>query len=610
MDASELVIPAEVVEGGGSVIVSVGVSPSIGGCSSVVDRREEATCLYIPESTCGNRMAELPRSSNQLFSSHCQDAPQEVKLASISSSPLSISSLEGKQVRRRSGKMESSSGCSKRSRLGQMEDLSMNEADFNDVKEKSQMDKIKNGLSGKRVDRRNGKVSMKSKYDFFSLKAGMVSFNSGGGGNNSSGISGLKPDVFDITKHLDEVAVKELIDGRYKGPTLATDKGKRPENLNDGILNSVRNVCSILQRKKPLKVQSSAENDNTYNSNLSAAPMCVDASKNDDEKGDTCITDLSYDGKVQLKVLDFPLCQPKDILECVGLPPPVDLVALLVDASKPSIFRKDSFESRGKQISQRTSLPFSDTIKLSTNKSVCHGKWAKVDNTSALFEGKTSFINELACLNYDPKLVPVESMKHLPVINYPVPCTSNGFPLTDFCSSSSATCSRASQLSPELGGSLQSEEDAGDSPRALVAAETLCEILKQFPKKEQNQRMSWTSKLSDNTIKGCRSKIYHKNREILSKPESVVSSRDISKFKDTSSIYKKPRLLNNEKGKDLTNGTKGLANWSMPRSSTQSPSRSYRDAYANVKSYNSFVMPPPPTSKVFNKDCNNRQRLR
>lgn len=139
--------------------------------------------------------------------------------------------------------------------------------------------------------------------------------------------------------------------------------------------------------------------------------------------------------------LDSLLCQPKDILKRIGLPPPVDLDALLADATKPVIFAKDILDSRGKQISHRASLVYADA-------NACHSKWVKIENTVALFAGRTDFLAEFDSLNYDPKLVPVKSMKYLPSTNYAAPSAYVSFPFIDFGSSLYATCSRASSLSP------------------------------------------------------------------------------------------------------------------------------------------------------------------
>lgn len=54
--------------------------------------------------------------------------------------------------------------------------------------EKCQMAKPKNVLNGKRLDKRDGRISMRSKCDLFSIKTGMVSFNSAGGGKNCLGM--------------------------------------------------------------------------------------------------------------------------------------------------------------------------------------------------------------------------------------------------------------------------------------------------------------------------------------------------------------------------------------------------------------------------------------
>lgn len=62
--------------------------------------------------------------------------------------------------------------------------------------EKTQLAKQKNNFGSKRGDRRNLKASMKTKYDSFSVKAGLASFSLAGGGNNFFGMIQSRERVF------------------------------------------------------------------------------------------------------------------------------------------------------------------------------------------------------------------------------------------------------------------------------------------------------------------------------------------------------------------------------------------------------------------------------
>ena len=120
-----------------------------------------------------------------------------------------------------------------------------------------------------------------------------------------SGIYGLKYDTSDITKHLDELSVNELLVGICHGPS-SEDKGKKVGSLNENILQSVRKACSILRIQKPLQSRNSTEIDNSCNLKVSMCPESSDpsmASRNDGDKGDNCPADPSSFDKVSFKHL-------------------------------------------------------------------------------------------------------------------------------------------------------------------------------------------------------------------------------------------------------------------------------------------------------------------
>lgn len=114
----------------------------------------------------------------------------------------------------------------------------------------------------------------------------------------------MKADTYDVTKHLDELSVNELLDGSYKGPSFAKDKGKKAANLNETIVQSVRKACSILRLHKPLQNQNSTEIDNSCNLKVSTCPVSSDASaasRNAGDKGDSSTVHPCSSDMVSLK---------------------------------------------------------------------------------------------------------------------------------------------------------------------------------------------------------------------------------------------------------------------------------------------------------------------
>lgn len=119
--------------------------------------------------------------------------------------------------------------------------------------------------------------------------------------------------------------------------------------------------------------------------------------------------------------LEFPLCQPTDVLERIALHPFRDFESLLIDVSKLAISTKNSNDLRsGKQVSRRASLPSfpwshafggncrtsSDTPKLSTSRSTCQGKWARTGLIASSTDIDRSSFTNFDSFSYDQSLVP------------------------------------------------------------------------------------------------------------------------------------------------------------------------------------------------------------
>lgn len=116
-----------------------------------------------------------------------------------------------------------------------------------------------------------------------------------------SGVHGLKSDNNDITKHVDDLPLNELLDGTYKNPSIGKDKGKKPANVNDSFLHSVRKACSILQLPRTVHPQHIAEVDSHSEMKMSSLPLSttsVVANGVNGDKGESSISDLSSSNKV------------------------------------------------------------------------------------------------------------------------------------------------------------------------------------------------------------------------------------------------------------------------------------------------------------------------
>lgn len=149
------------------------------------------------------------------------------------------------------------------------------------------------------------------------------------------------------------------------------------------------------------------------------------------------------------------MCQTKDILERLSLPPAKDLETLLQDAAKPSASSRNASDSRsGKQISRRVSLPpfpwshaynghcrtNTDSVKLLANRSTCSGRWMTIKHKLGSPLTSTNCFTDLESVVYDQTLVP--SPPDLGIRNQAL-VSSEGPPLFERDSSPGTSCPRA-----------------------------------------------------------------------------------------------------------------------------------------------------------------------
>ncbi|KAL5749971.1 hypothetical protein ACOSP7_024574 [Xanthoceras sorbifolium] len=642
---------AEVVgAGAGACESSSRVSFLVNSCTTFLRQKDVTSTVNDSESALWDKIpeTELHKHDNQLPGIQAEDSFEQVQSRG-SNCPSSTSRSEFVQVQRKAGKVSrSSSGGSKRPRLAQLED-NMSSAGVDDIKdisdivgpcptkcnslEKSQIAKQKNNCSGRRGDKRNFKVPMKAKYDTFSMKAGLASFSSAAGGNNLLGLYGLKSDARDVTNHVDELPLKDLLDGSlYDCPSLTKDKDKKAANRNENFLLSVRKACTILPLSKPVQSPNFAEMDGSSCKKLLVSPpssVCLVSSGVNSDKKDSSATNLSSCDKescskpgTPVNPLDFPLYQPKDIFERLALPPPKDLEALLLEATKPSASSRTNSDIRsGKLISRRPSLPpfpwshtfnghcrtNSDAVKLLTSRTTCQGQWARIESSAISHGTPTDCFTNLELLTYDQSLVP--------------PSTSVSIPWHEW--GSSLTSSKASLVNLASGVGPKNQVPAEHCPKVLAAAQTLCDMATQSLRRNPNGSIKWPKKPSQKAMKARKSKSFEKPEELSSTGQmSLLASDNLLRGGvNHMTPSKRPKLSTGENKKDLChiNGVrKGSIDWSTPKSSRSSPNRSVRDLIAEGRHSSvdvprqSCMMPPPAPgpSRISDKASNSQQKQR
>ncbi|XP_044476629.1 uncharacterized protein LOC123204127 isoform X4 [Mangifera indica] len=411
-------------------------------------------------------------------------------------------------------------------------------------KEKSQIVKQKSNVNGKRSDKRNFKNSMKGNYDSLFVKAGLVSFCSAAGGNSFFGAYGLKSDIDEITKHVDDLLLRDLLDGTYKCPSLGNDKGKKATNVNENFVQSVRKACSILPLAKTPLSQNFTEMDSCTNKKpVVCTPNSISSVSGgvNVDKGDSCTPNLSSCNKKccdkpgTAANLYFPLYQPKVILEKLALPPPKNLEALLLDAAKPSASSRNNSDVRsGKHISSRASLPpfpwshtyngncrtNSDAVKLLTSRSTCQGQWARIDSSATLGASTDCFTN-LELLTYDQSLVP--------------PSTSGSTPWCEWGSPSIDTGFKSSLLNP-----------AGHCPRVVAAAQTLCDMAAP----SLRQKPIWPKKPCQKAMKAGKPKSFEKPEVFITQFSKSASGNLVRRGINQITPLKRPKLSTMENKKN------------------------------------------------------------
>ncbi|KAL9679044.1 hypothetical protein QQ045_016897 [Rhodiola kirilowii] len=513
------------------------------------------------------------------------------------------------------------SGCSKRPRLAQMEDsLSL---------DKGQIHKQKTNCGGKRCDKKNPKVSSRTKYDSFSLKNGTTSFNSSSGGHNVLGYYGLKPDLHDITKQVNELSLtehslEELLDDTFLCQDVDKDRGNNTKNTNEKVVQSIKTVCSILVPQRPAQLEASSELEANLIKRVSpgmpfasyAPSSIVDGKRDSNVIGQYPENkESSSCPEIPANALDFPLYSPSVILERLRLQPPDNLESLLLGDMRTMSSARDGFDSRpGKRIATQPYLPAfswshsfgghckstSDALKISISRSSCQGsRWARIGHTASICGVASNDFTDFTKFSLDPNLVP-----------------EGGLVSVNLASGGTWSVSEPTLAAPDSRASIALQDE--HPPSSVIAAQTLCNIATQSmpPDLSQILLLRRPKKPLEKAMKAQKFKYVERSEISFSRPKSLLGYDSVGRHTDQATPSKKTKLTSSDKKKDVTliNGiTKGPLIWSGPKSCRSSSYRSVKDTKSENKHRSSDLSKPSiglPPVRILEKGSNSQQKPR
>ncbi|KAL0298078.1 UNVERIFIED_CONTAM: hypothetical protein Sangu_3162700 [Sesamum angustifolium] len=381
-----------------------------------------------------------------------------------------------------------------------------------------------------------------------------------------SGIYGLKSELTDITKYVNELSLDELC-GRYDYSSIAKDKGKSVSNSNSNFLQSYRKACSILQDQKVHQTQKCAEINSSFIQQVSTGSMMTGSATDqiDFNRGESLTAELPSSDKVKesgdeiklsKSVSDSPLYLPKDILERLTLPLPKDLDSLLSDAHKTTSSSKSCDPRLGKTLFQQTGLPsfpwshsFSghsklgaDSVKLSTSRTMCNARWFKVKSSSTPQKDPVSSVWDIESLTFDQNLVPKVNL-------------TSGSPENQTASVervlSSSGASSTSRVPEELEkchvstlipSGFQCLQNTHEHSPTYAAAKMLCDMATSSLKENLCTRVKLLKKPPQMAKKAWKSKASEKPTKLFDTPKSTRRPHNPVKVGGVGSPLKKLRL--------------------------------------------------------------------
>ncbi|TVU33373.1 hypothetical protein EJB05_25186 [Eragrostis curvula] len=550
----------------------------------------------------------------------------------------SLHKQDSKIVAKKTIKLLDGPPCSKRPKLEPVQTIRDTEAKGHDSmsqknvpelpqcapSEKSRLLKQKRVSDAKRIDKKNIRSGVRSKYDSFSSKAGLANFDSGFLGNSVLGAHGLKSDIRDITDHVENLSLSELLNGTYKYSSLGREKGKRVLHTKDELLVSVRKAFSMLSGMdrygKEASLILSPKPPSASNTSSDVKEQCGDKPSSTKESS-------------QINVLETALRRPKDILSCLSLPQGQDLDSLLSSGSEVSDTVKPctpSMTAHGASLppfswshSQSVGYrPNVDSGKHGSSRSNSHWQWVRVGCNLTPPDDENSSVHKI-----DDLLQEMDATK-LSIMD-----SFEG--RYNLCGTESTSGSPVQIHSRKVGNGHVSQQrqnlengDSSDgfqkhgsensllrtpqaSPRVLRAAEILCDMRRSTEawsaQGYSNGAIKWPKSPSEKAMKA------RKPSSPFCTAESSSGSRNSDAARNGNNQSSKKILDRKNDSTRLNNLGKGSIRWPVPIEDSASPVRSERGFLLDTRQPhgNGGRLPSQaPSQARLEKEYENQQKLR
>ncbi|KAL6889036.1 hypothetical protein ACP4OV_010062 [Aristida adscensionis] len=631
MDAVELPLPAKVDFGKilapapAAAVEGVDGAPGGGGAGAgdvVLRRCADADRRLAGEVKQQNQNAEsIPSYRSKRTSS---EVPMQ------KSTVQSLHKPDSKVTAKKTIKLLDGPPCSKRPKLEPVQTTRDAEAkgrDFMSQKtvpemmqctpsEKSRLFKQKRMSDAKRIDKKNIRSGVRSKYDCFTPKAGLANSDSGFSGNSIVGSYGLKSDIRDITNHIENLSLSELLNGTYKYSSLGREKGKKVLHTKDEILVNVRKAFSMLS-----DMDSGCGKDASFIMSpkmpLASTSSC-DTKEQRGDKQSSLIKDSS-----QISVHDTTLRGPKDILSCLTLPQGQDLDTLLSHGSEGSATVNPSLPSMTVHGASLPPFPWSHSQASGYRPNIDSGKhgssrnsqwqWVRVACNLPTVDCEGSSVHKI-----DDLLQEMDSVK-LSILDS---CDRQ----SNLCGTESTSGSLVQNIhsrknESEHGSQPLDHVDYGEhshmktpqaSPKVLRAAEILCDMRRSTEawsaQGYSNGAIKWPKSPSEKVMKA------RKPSSPFGAAESSSGSRNSDATRNGNNHSTKNNLVDRKNDSArLNNPGKGPIRWPVPIEDGASPLRSERGSMPDARQPHSNGGRHPvqaSSQSRLEKEYENQQKLR
>ncbi|KAI5384908.1 hypothetical protein KIW84_071771 [Lathyrus oleraceus] len=158
--------------------------------------------------------------------------------------------------------------------------------------------------------------------------------------------------------------------------------------------------------------------------------------------------------------------------------------------SKPAKIHYDNQEN----IQPQAAVAVAATTKLSTSRSTCRGKWARIGLIASFTDIDRSSCTDPDSFSYDESLVPSSGNSDSKLIQ----SFCDSLPFRRLDSPSFVSCSKDFQVNTESGGQVDTK---GNDETVLAAAQTLCEIKTRSQSQSSDGILRWQRKPSHKAMK-------------------------------------------------------------------------------------------------------------